>query len=223
MKTGGRKHALDPYPHGAYSPHPCQLARQAGRQVLHSCAGQKEVRMSKKHNNKGRSISDGRFFQMYEWLMRSVAWQYATVYEKALYIEIKRRYNGKNNGDISMSHREAQDLLQCSNRPVSAAFAGLQDKGLIKATVKGAFDWKVARTGNGNGRATRWELTELPRDVPTKVLSGGSKEFMTWRPPAEKTAVRSQHTIGTPTAHHFENKVRLEHTIDDGAYAYGTP
>lgn len=179
--------------------------------------------MTRKHNNKGRNTSDGRFFQMYEWLMRSVAWQYATVYEKALYIEIKRRYNGKNNGDISMSHREAQELLQCSNRPITAAFAGLQEKGLIKATVKGAFDWKVARTGSGSGRATRWELTELPRDVPVKVLSGGSKEFMSWRPPTEKTAVRLEHTNGTPTAHHFENKVCLERTINAGAYAYGTP
>lgn len=177
--------------------------------------------MSNRQNRKGRSTSDGHYFSMFEWFMRSAAWQHANVYEKSLYVELKRRYNGKNNGDIPMSHREAETLLGCSNKPIAAAFSGLQRKGYIKASLKGSFDWKVAREGKNNGRATRWELTELPRDVPTRVLAGGTKEFMHWRPD-EKTAVCPEHTNGTPTAHHNENMVCPEHTINGGVYAHGT-
>ena len=176
----------------------------------------------RKRDGRSRQTGDGHFFQMYEWFMKSCAWQHASVYEKALYVEIKRRYNGRNNGNIPMSHREAADLLQCSNKPVTAAFKGLQEKGLIKAAQKGSFDWKVAREGKNFGRSTRWELTELPLDIPVRVLSGGTKDFMKWRP-EEKSAVRSRHTIGTPRAHHKIEMVRSEHTIAAGAYAHGTP
>lgn len=168
----------------------------------------------------GRRVDDGRYFPMFEWFMRSAAWQHASVYEKALYVELKRRYNGKNNGDIPMSHREAQSLLGCSNKPISAAFAGLQRKGFIKAAVKGSFDWKAARTGDNNGRSTRWELTELPLDLPLKVLTGGTKDFMKWKP-EEKNTVCPEHTNGTPTAYHNENMVCPEHTIKSGVYAHG--
>ncbi|UDF28474.1 UNVERIFIED_ORG: hypothetical protein LHK14_13245 [Roseateles sp. XES5] len=135
-----------------------------------------------KKNQNRRLASDGRYFPMFEWFMRSAAWHHASVYEKALYVEIKRRYDGKNNGDIPMSHREAAGLLGCSNKPIAAAFAGLQEKGFLKASIKGSFDWKVAKAGKNFGRCTRWELTELPRDLPTRVLSGGSKDFMRWTP-----------------------------------------
>lgn len=176
--------------------------------------------MTKNHDATGRRVGDGRYFQMHEWFMKSQAWEHASVYERALYLELKRRYNGKNNGDIPLSHREAEALLKCSNKPVATAFQGLQDKGFIKATSKGSFDWKVARKGKNFGRSTRWELTELPRDIPERVLAGGSKEFMTWQP-TEKTAVCPEHTNGMPTAHHSKIMVGRGHTMKRGAYARG--
>lgn len=97
-----------------------------------------------KHNNAGRATSEGKYIQLSEWLLKSTAWRHASVYERGLYIEIKRRYNGSNNGDIPLSHREACDLLGCSNRPVLTAFRGLQMKGFIKARVKGSFNWKAS-------------------------------------------------------------------------------
>ncbi|QND50818.1 hypothetical protein HB779_02125 [Phyllobacterium sp. 628] len=176
----------------------------------------------KKHNATGRSVNDGRYFQMYEWFMKSTAWLHASVYEKSLYCELKRRFNGSNNGDIPMSHREAEKLLQCSNKPVAAAFAGLQQKGFIKATKKGSFDWKVHQEGESFGRSSRWELTELPVDLPVRVLSGPTKDFMKWQPPKEKSAVCPEHTSGTLKAHHNKELVRSEHTIQRGVYACGT-
>lgn len=176
--------------------------------------------MSKRSNDR-RNASDGRYCQMYEWFQNSVAWQHANVYERSLYLELKRRYDGKNNGDIPFSHREAQAALGCSNKPVAAAFIGLQAKGFIKARVRGSFNWKVAKAGQVHGRSTRWEITELPLDVPIRVLSGGTKDFMKWRP-EEKMPVCPEHTNGTPSAHHKKEMVRREHTINGGVYAHGT-
>ncbi|OQP84215.1 hypothetical protein BTR14_20590 [Rhizobium rhizosphaerae] len=177
--------------------------------------------MSRKHNATGRSTGDGHFIQMHEWFFKSHAWQAASVYEQALYLAIKRRYNGRNNGDIPMSHREAEQLLNCSNRPIAKAFAGLEEKGFIKPVTKGSFDWKVAKQGKNHGRSTRWELTELPPDLPQRVLGGGTKEFMSWKP-KEKSAVCPEHTSGTLSAYHEKSMVCSEHTMKAGVYAHGT-
>lgn len=180
--------------------------------------------MSKKHDRRGRSESDGHFFQMYEWLMRTTAWQHATVWERSLYLEIKRRYNGRNNGDISLSHREAEALLDCSNTAVEKAFKGLQCKGFVRPQQKGSFGWKInSKGGRHQGRATRWRLTELPQDLPARELAGGTKEFMKWAPGldfSEKSAARSQRTNGPSTADHSENMARSQRTIEDGVSAH---
>lgn len=176
--------------------------------------------MSRKQDR--RRNEDGHYFQMYEWFMRSTAWQAATVYERALYLEIKRRYNGRNNGDISLSHREAEALLDCSNTAVEKAFKGLQCKGFVKPQQKGSFGWKINKDGRSQGRATRWRLTELPQDLPIRELAGGTKEFMKWVPGvdfSEKSAARSQRTNGPSTADHSENMARSQRTIEDGVSA----
>lgn len=180
--------------------------------------------MAKKHDKFGRSPTN-RFIQVFEWVLKTEAWKALDVYERALYIEMKMRFNGSNNGDISMSHREAARILNCSNKPIAAAFAGLQDKGFIRAVQKGSFDWKSRADGTTAGRATRWRLTELPADVPFKCLSGPTQEFKNWRPekqPEEKQRyaqstplVRQEHTIRG-------NMVCPEHTLDHGVYAHGT-
>lgn len=179
--------------------------------------------MAKDHGRLGRSSGDGKFFQMYEWFMSSVAWQHTSPYERALYLELKRRYKGTNNGDISMSHREAMALVKCSNTAIEKAFKGLIAKGFIVAVTKGAFDWKTSKEGRGAGRATRWRLTELPQDIPQRVLSGGTKEFMRWQPGkdfTEKSAARSERTNGPARADHFEIDARLERAINDGVTAH---
>lgn len=158
---------------------------------------------NRRQDRRGRSEGDGHFFQMFEWFMKTTAWQSSTVYERSLYLEIKRRYNGRNNGDIPLSHREAEALLDCSNTAVEKAFKGLQIKGFIKPQQKGSFCWKTTKDGRSQGRATRWRLTELPQDLPLRELAGGTKEFMRWAPGldfSEKSADRSQRTNRPATA-----------------------
>ncbi|WP_244427940.1 hypothetical protein [Sinorhizobium fredii] len=154
---------------------------------------------------------------MHVWLLNSAAWKATTVYERALYFELKQLHNGQNNGEIALSHREAEGLLNCSNKPVAAAFDGLLEKGFIKVATRGSFHWKNRAPG---GRSTRWILTEYPVDVPERSLIA-TKEFMRWRPEekqryAEGTPlVRSKHTID-------DAMVGREHTINSKVYAHGT-
>ncbi|TWA55645.1 hypothetical protein FB008_102213 [Sinorhizobium medicae] len=153
---------------------------------------------------------------MHVWLLSSEAWKATTVYERALYFELKQLYNGRNNGDIALSHREAECLINCSNKPVATAFEGLIQKGFIKVGMRGSFHWKNRAPG---GRSTRWILTEYPIDVPERSLVA-TKEFMRWRPPEQRyddgtPLVCPKHTIK-------DAMVGREHTISPKVYAHGT-
>jgi hypothetical protein len=119
-----------------------------------------------------------RFIQLNNWMLNSAAWQATTVYERSLYLALKQRYNGFNNGDIAFSHREAQAALNCSNVPVIKAFNGLIQKGFIRAAQVGSFHWK--KGGGAGGRSTRWVLTEYSLDHPMKSHSP-ERSFMRWK------------------------------------------
>lgn len=161
--------------------------------------------MSRRRNPKSWRFSD-RYVMLFEWMLKSLAWQHATVYERCLYLEIRRRYNGRNNGDISLSQREAMKLLGCSNTPVERAFKGLIAKGFIKPQQRGSFDWKAGR------RATRWLLTEINQDVPEYTAAGGTKEFMRWRPP-EKNTARSRRADCPIKTGHSEKMARPDRAM----------
>lgn len=124
-------------------------------------------------NRKGRNHAKVSFVQLNRWMLESAAWKSLGPYSRCLYLEIKNRYFGFNNGGISFSHREAQRALNCSNKPVIKAFHELQKKGFIKPQQKGAF--------KGVPFATTWILTELSQDIPVTILIP-TKEFMFWNP-----------------------------------------
>ncbi|MDE4619614.1 hypothetical protein [Sinorhizobium meliloti] len=152
---------------------------------------------------KNRIANGDRFFQMHVWFLQSEAWRATNVYERSLYFELKQRYNGTNNGEIPLSHREAQAALNCSDKPIKAAFRGLIEKGFIRAAQIGTFHWKQG--GGPGGRSTRWILTEYPVDVPLRS-SIAEKSFMRWKPEPQKKA---RCDVGTPM-------VGREHTINHG-------
>ena len=133
--------------------------------------------MSRKVNNTGRGRKV-RFVQLSFWLMDSLAWQSLSMSARCLYIELKRRFNGTNNGNISLSHREAAKLLNLTTKPVTKAFKELEEKGFVYPAIKGSFDWKVS--AKGSGRATRWLLTEHPKNFPEEALTA-TKDFMKWK------------------------------------------
>lgn len=83
-----------------------------------------------------------------------------------LLLRLLTRYNGSNNGSISMSTRQAAEELGCSHNHAAKCFRVLENLGFIRVTQKGAFSWKKRH-------ATTWRLTWLDcGDEPA------TKEFM---------------------------------------------
>lgn len=90
---------------------------------------------------------------------------------RALYVELKRRFNGANNGKIILSHRDAALLLNVSRNTATAYFQELAARGFIRMT-------QAPHLGpSGIGQASHWALEELP--TPDGRPAG--KAFTRWR------------------------------------------
>ena len=94
---------------------------------------------------------------------------------RALYIEFRRRFAPSRNGAIPYSVREMARDVNRTEKTVRNALADLIEKGFVRCLQKGAFSMKIRH-------ASEWELTEY--GVGEKPAS---KDFMRWRPDAEKT------------------------------------
>ena len=107
--------------------------------------------------------STERFVMFRYWLLDSPAWRSLPCNARALYMQIARRYNGRNNGRISYSVRQASQELNIGKTAAVGAFQALQDRGFIVCTKKGAFSWKTVC------EASEWRLTEYDNHFPTEL------------------------------------------------------
>lgn len=117
----------------------------------------------------------GRFVQLPEWVQASEAWATLPPGPRALYIELKRRFNGKNNGEIFLSHRDAATALAVHRNTVGPWFRMLEERGFIFMT-------RAPHLGpSGIGQASVWGLAEeaTPDGRPAR------KTFMKFKTPAQ--------------------------------------
>lgn len=139
--------------------------------------------MPVRHNNKGRSKSGPPFLQLHWFMLESEAWARLTTNARAVYLEVARRYNGKNNGFLALSVRDAAERCRINKDTAKRAFDELQALGFIECAVAGGFSRKVRH-------ASEWRLTVARCD---RTGERETKAFMRWRsePPAEnKITVR---------------------------------
>ena len=123
-----------------------------------------------KHHKRGA----GRFVQLPEWIMATDAWATLPPGPRSLYVELKRRYNGLNNGEIFLSHRDAAIALHVHRNTVGPWFMLLEERGFIHMT-------RAPHLGpSGVGRASTWALAEA------RTTDGGnaSMAFKKWKTPA---------------------------------------
>ena len=118
---------------------------------------------------KGRSKRGGRFLMLEHFLLKSAAWRALSPVQRAIYIEIAQRFNGMNNGEISLSVREAARYVHCAKDTAAKAFHELERIGFIRRNVCGSFDYKKRH-------ATTWILTAVPHQN-----NPATKDFMSWR------------------------------------------
>lgn len=113
----------------------------------------------------------GRFVQLQEWFQKTEAWATLAPGPRALYIELKRRYTGSNNGRIILSHRDAAKALNVHRNTPGPWFRELEARGFIVMV-------QAPHLGpSGVGQTSHWRLTELP----TADMKAASKEFASWR------------------------------------------
>jgi DNA-binding HxlR family transcriptional regulator len=142
--------------------------------------------MSNRHKRRGRGVdatgrSKGKepFVMLRKFVLASEAYRSLKPLPRAIYTELRRRYNGTNNGYISCSLREIEKELHCSKNTASAALGELVKKGFIKRATCGSFHYKVRH-------APTWILTEEEYDGKP-----ATKEFARWSA-EEKSAVPEQ-------------------------------
>lgn len=113
----------------------------------------------------------GRHVQLPEYLQASEAWDSLKPGPRALYVELKRRFNGSNNGEIFLSHRDAAKALNAHRNTVCTWFDELQQRGFIRLTTPPHLG------PSGIGKASKWALEEMP----TADGKPAGKSFMRWK------------------------------------------
>jgi hypothetical protein len=124
--------------------------------------------------SKHRKKTGPRFIQLFYFMLDSEAWKDIAPIERAIYLELTRRYNGSNNGRIGYSARQAAEDLKISKATAARALLGLQAHGFIVEEKHGAFYCKVRH-------ASEYRLTIYDSDVATSYAAKlATKEFTRW-------------------------------------------
>jgi helix-turn-helix protein len=152
--------------------------------------------MTKSHNKTGRSIKPERYVMLMHWMLKSEAWNACNAVERAIYLLLALRYNGQNNGTISLSVREIADNLKIGKTTASMAIKGLVEKGFIVVMKKGAFSRKCRH-------ATEWRLTEYPCHV---TGARASREYMRWNDPKHGSGTGTNGTSGETERSRHEDR-----------------
>ncbi len=120
------------------------------------------------------------FVMLHDWLLDTPAFRSLCCSSRSLLVELYIRYFGWNNGEISLSVREAAALLNVGRNRPTGLFRELQDRGFIRISKKGSYDQKTRH-------ATTWILTEFRHNDQTPT-----KDFMSWRPDPSKEGDANQ-------------------------------
>lgn len=99
---------------------------------------------------KGKKRSSPGFVQVWDKLIDSEAWKELSCYARTVYIEIRHKYNGSNNGNLSYTYREGIRIM--TRNRFSKALKELVNNGLIDIIRSGG----LYRKNNIFGLSNRW-------------------------------------------------------------------
>jgi hypothetical protein len=120
----------------------------------------------------GRSEGGSPHVRFYAWEIESPAFRALSPVARCVLLELKALYNGRNNGALFLSAREAGRRVGVGRTKAWECLRELQGCGFIRPSRPGGFSWK---TGARRGDATCWELTEFPIG---DLKGPGTRDFM---------------------------------------------
>ena len=104
--------------------------------------------------------------------IKSPAWRSLSGSAVKLWLELHSRFNGGNNGRLTLSYAEAADTLGMGKASVQRAYQELVDRGFLALEKPG--DWY-------SRRAHEWRLTTKPMDrVRGREIA--TNDWRQWRP-----------------------------------------
>lgn len=125
----------------------------------------------------GRSRESKGHVRLYHWVLACDAWTELKPSEVRVLIELYGLFNGRNNGELFLSCREAAKRCRINKDTANKAFKRLIELGFIKRRWQEPLDFSLRK-------ANRWILTEFEFGG-----AGATKEFVRWKPcEKEKTA-----------------------------------
>jgi len=120
----------------------------------------------------GRSKGEDQFVLIPYTMARSPAFRSLSGAALKVWVELRCRFNGGNNGKLSLSWDEAARLLGLSKGTVGRAFNELQEKGFIVMTKRGQWYGRLATT---------WAVTDKSHQGHLATHA-----WKHWKPPAKK-------------------------------------
>ncbi|MBN8844310.1 MAG: winged helix-turn-helix domain-containing protein [Sphingomonadales bacterium] len=122
--------------------------------------------------DKRRQKYEPKHMRLYKTMTDSLAWQHLSGNAMKVLLALVARDDGKRNGKIGFSCREASGVTGLSSRTCWRCFAELQEKGFIVCTQAGGFSRKVSH-------AALWRYTWAAWPEGRK---GPTRDFEKWKP-----------------------------------------
>ena len=132
---------------------------------------------------KDKTQIKGGFFIVPHVILKSPAWLSCGLAARSVWLLLMMRTNGKNNGMISLSCREAAEHCNISKNTAARAFDELIERGLIHIAKDSGFDYKQKK-------ARLWRITHLKDDRNGHASTDEWKRYK----PQEKTRSRKRDT-----------------------------
>lgn len=163
------------------------------------------IRKTGKANKTGRSDASGgeHWTKMIRPTMETPAWRALSLCAQSLYVWLKLEWRGpnaNNNGKISLSVRQAAELIGVRPDTAAKAFHDLQAKGFLVLTQYGTLG------STGEAKAPTYEITEIA--MPSGPNRGGRNLFSEWQEgkdfPVQKMRPNNPQGINRKSESHLE-------------------
>lgn len=117
---------------------------------------------------KAKRSKEGQYLPLPYAQLKSAAWRSLSGSAVKLWLELHTRYNGGNNGRLTLSYAEAGEVLSMGKATVQRAYEELIEKGFLVLMKEG--NWY-------HRRAHEWRLTTKP----TQGVQGKTPPTNDWR------------------------------------------